>query len=210
MSAFIKTLPKLNRGYASAATTVKAPLTLHGLGGRYATALYTAAHKSKTLDAVEGDLKKFHAAYLKNDSLKVVLEDPTLNKQEKKKSLYALLDSNKVSPTTRNLFELLLENRRLAETPKIISAFLSLMSAHRGELQITVTSAQTLDDATMKQLKETLSKGSVSAGSKSVTISNQVKPTILGGLIIEFGDKTIDLSISSKVAKLRKVLTDTI
>jgi F-type H+-transporting ATPase subunit O len=36
----------------------------------------------------------------------------------------------------------------------------------------------------------------------------QVDPSIMGGLVVEVGDRTIDLSISSKMAKLNKLLTD--
>ena len=42
----------------------------------------------------------------------------------------------------------------------------------------------------------------------SILISAQVDPTILGGLVVEIGDRTIDSSISSKMAKLNKLLTD--
>lgn len=36
----------------------------------------------------------------------------------------------------------------------------------------------------------------------------QVDPTILGGLVVEVGDRTIDLSVSNKITKLNKLLTD--
>lgn len=38
--------------------------------------------------------------------------------------------------------------------------------------------------------------------------SNQVDPELVGGLVVEIGDRTIDLSVSSKIAKLNKALTD--
>jgi F-type H+-transporting ATPase subunit O len=38
----------------------------------------------------------------------------------------------------------------------------------------------------------------------------QVNPDIVGGLVVEIGDRTIDLSVSSKIAKLNKALTDTL
>ena len=38
----------------------------------------------------------------------------------------------------------------------------------------------------------------------------KVNPAILGGLVVEVGDKTIDLSISSRLSKLNKALTDSI
>lgn len=37
---------------------------------------------------------------------------------------------------------------------------------------------------------------------------NQVNPDLVGGLIVEIGDRTIDLSLSSKISKLNKLLTD--
>jgi hypothetical protein len=38
----------------------------------------------------------------------------------------------------------------------------------------------------------------------------QVNPDIVGGLVVEIGDRTIDLSVSSKLAKMNKLLTDTL
>lgn len=39
---------------------------------------------------------------------------------------------------------------------------------------------------------------------------SQVNSDILGGLIVEIGDRTIDLSVSSRIAKMNKLLTDTL
>jgi vacuolar-type H+-ATPase subunit E/Vma4 len=39
---------------------------------------------------------------------------------------------------------------------------------------------------------------------------SQVNPDILGGLVVEIGDRTIDLSVSSRLAKMNKLLTDTL
>lgn len=38
----------------------------------------------------------------------------------------------------------------------------------------------------------------------------QVNPDIVGGLVVEVGDRTIDLSVSSKLAKMNKLLTETL
>jgi F-type H+-transporting ATPase subunit O len=39
---------------------------------------------------------------------------------------------------------------------------------------------------------------------------SQVSSDILGGLIVEIGDRTIDLSVSARIAKMNKLLTDTL
>lgn len=38
----------------------------------------------------------------------------------------------------------------------------------------------------------------------------QVDPSIVGGLVVEVGDRTIDLSVSARIAKMNKLLTDTL
>ena len=40
--------------------------------------------------------------------------------------------------------------------------------------------------------------------------SMQVNPEIRGGLVVEIGDRTIDLSVSSKIAKMNKLLSDSL
>jgi F-type H+-transporting ATPase subunit O len=37
-----------------------------------------------------------------------------------------------------------------------------------------------------------------------------VDPNIIGGLVIEIGEKTIDLSVSAKINKLNRLLTEAI
>ena len=39
---------------------------------------------------------------------------------------------------------------------------------------------------------------------------SQVNPDIIGGLVVEIGDRTIDLSVSARIAKMNKLLTDTL
>lgn len=41
-------------------------------------------------------------------------------------------------------------------------------------------------------------------------MTNEVNADIIGGLVVEVGDRTIDLSVSSRVAKMNKLLNDTL
>lgn len=41
----------------------------------------------------------------------------------------------------RNLFTVLAENGRLASADKVIEGFMQLMSAYRGEVEVTITTA---------------------------------------------------------------------
>ncbi|KAI8914005.1 hypothetical protein PhCBS80983_g05417 [Powellomyces hirtus] len=201
---------QLARTYATApaSQSVKIPVALHGIEGRYATALYSAAHKKNALENVERDLAAVSAALQKDAQLKFNLESPMVNKHQKK----ALVDKTfkNVSETTRNFFNLLAENGRLDQTSKVLSAFQQLMSAYRREVSVTVISAKELDSATSNRLQRILLKSNLIEKDSKVIVNNKVDAGILGGLIIDFGDKTIDLSVSSKINKLNRLLTEAI
>jgi hypothetical protein len=81
------------------------------------------------------------------------------------------------------------------------------MAAHRGQLVVTVTSAEPLaaGGAEMKRLEKAL-KGSKIAQGKDLKLVNRGNPGILGGLEVDFGEQTIDLSASSKVNKFNAAL----
>ena len=53
-----------------------------------------------------------------------------------------VLTKQKYSPTMVNFFGALAENNRLPETAGVLTAFETLMSAHRNEVQCKITSAK--------------------------------------------------------------------
>lgn len=69
---------------ARSAQLVKAPIEVFGIEGRYAHALYSAATKSKKLDAVDNDMKKLQSLMGSDAKFAQFVEDPSLKKTQKK------------------------------------------------------------------------------------------------------------------------------
>ncbi|KAI8321820.1 F1 complex, OSCP/delta subunit of ATPase [Martensiomyces pterosporus] len=198
---------QLARGYATAAPTKTAPLTLFGIDGKYATALFQAAASKNALAAVEADLTNIEQQLAKEPRLEEYLASPMLNKSAKEELIASL---GKKSDITSNFFSTLVENNRLNETKAIISSYKSLMEAERGIVSVKVTSATQLGNKELKQVKDNLTKGGLIKDFKEINVVNKVNPSIIGGMVVEFGDFTIDMSVSSRLAKLEKLLTDSI
>jgi len=76
---------------------------MFGIDGRYATALYSAAHKEKQLDAVEKDLKDIQGSLKKKGKLADYFLNPSLKRGEKKELLTSALSKTKASKLTVNL-----------------------------------------------------------------------------------------------------------
>lgn len=80
---------------SAAAQLVKPPVQVFGLEGRYATALYSAASKAKSLDTVEKELFQFQQSIKADAKLKEFIINPTLKRSLKVDALKHV--SSKVS-----------------------------------------------------------------------------------------------------------------
>merc|ERR1712047_28623 len=182
--ASYRIIPAVRRFSTSAARSgkmVQAPIQLFGLEGRYAHALYSAASKEKKLDAVEKELKA----------------NPSIQKVEKKDVLEKLCGQHKASAVTANFLGAMAENNRLPKMNAIIGAFEQLMAAHRGEIVCSVTTAKALDAANKKELTAALNaflkKG------ETLKLELNVDPALIGGMVVNIGDKYVDMSMATKI-----------
>jgi F-type H+-transporting ATPase subunit O len=74
----------------------------------------------------------------------------------------------------------------------------------------TTDTPQPLDNRTLSRLEQAIHKSDYVANGQKLKVVSKVNPEIRGGLIVEIGDRTIDLSVSAKMAKMNKLLKDTL
>lgn len=194
--------------------------------------------KSSTLEPTAKALSALGDLFAKDAKLAVVLSTPTLTDGDKSAIVAELqksIGAAGANDTVKNFLTALAENNRLGLLKDVSDKFSQLMSASRGEVEMIVTSAQAstssfsitslslwcmlrnsnrlvqqLDNRTLSRLEAAVSKSQYVGPGKKLKVTNEVKPDILGGLVVEIGDRTIDLSVSSKLAKMNKLLTDTL
>ncbi|XP_017490804.1 PREDICTED: ATP synthase subunit O, mitochondrial isoform X2 [Rhagoletis zephyria] len=198
-------LAVLSRSLSSRTQSVKPPIQVFGLEGRYATSLYSAASKLKQLDQVEKDLNALQGALKTSTSLRTAITSPIINKKLMANTLNKAAGELKLAPATANLLGLLAENRRLKNIDSVINAFKIIMAAHRGEVVCEVVTAKPLDSSQTKQLESALR--AFLKGNQQLKITSRVDPSIIGGLIVSIGDKYVDMSIASKVKLYTDVIT---
>lgn len=204
------TVQAVARGYATSSKNVQPPVQLFGLDGSYASALFTASAKNSSIEDTEKSLNSLKTLLQRDEKLLPILANPSLSSTEKKEVVDALVSASSADKIVGNLLKVMSENNRLPLIPDVISKFEILSSAHHGLVEATVTSAEPLDSRILGRLESALSKSKFVGSGKTLKINNKVNPDILGGLIVEVGDRTVDLSISAKISRLNKLLTDTV
>ncbi|KAH0565220.1 ATP synthase F0 subcomplex subunit OSCP atp5 [Trichoglossum hirsutum] len=218
-----RTIPasSVARSYAQTAPSnrqqsVKPPVALFGLDGTYASALYTAAAKTSNLDTVAKSLASLSSLFKRDRKLSAILHSPMLKPSDRvaiANELMKHLTQPGVADkqdTVRNFMNTLVGNNRLGLLEGVCLKFESLMSAWNQEVELTVTSASPLDNRTLSRLESAVAKSEYVGQGKKLKVTNKVNPDIIGGLLVEIGDRTIDLSVSSKMLKLNKLLTDSL
>lgn len=190
---------------STAAQLVKPPVQIFGLEGRYACALYSAASKTKVLEAVEKDLKGLQREMRANPNLRDLLINPTIKRSLKASALGEVSTRVKFNAATGNLLTLLAENGRLGRLDGIVNAYTLIMAAERGEVVCEVTTAKALDDSQRKQLEAALK--SFLKPNQSIQLTAKVDPSLIGGMIVSIGDKYVDMSVSSKIKKYTDIIS---
>ena len=202
------------RSYAQAAApSTKPPVALFGIDGTYASALYTAAAKTSSLEPTAKSLENLSNVFKKDPKLGEVLGAPTLSVSDKQQIVNELqkhIGTADKDGIVKNFLDTLAQNNRLGALQGVVEKFSELMSAYRGEVELTVTSAAPLDNRTLTRLESAVSKSQYVQQGQKLKVVPKVNPDIKGGLIVEIGDRTIDLSVSSKMAKMNKLLKDSL
>ncbi|CAH2353588.1 ATP synthase subunit 5, mitochondrial [[Candida] railenensis] len=198
------------RSLATATKSVRPPVQLFGIDGTYASALYTAAAKESSIDKAFQSLSKVREVVQSDKDLAEFLVNPASSKEDRSAVIDALSSSLKLDKSVGNFLNVLAENNRLTEFEGIFSQFSVLNDAYKGVVEATVTSAKPLDSKTIKRLQTAISKSSFVGEGKTLNVTNNVEPDLLGGLVVEVGDRTVDLSVSGKIAKLNQALNESV
>lgn len=175
-----------------------------GLHGRYATALYELAAGAGAVPTVEGDLHDLKRAIESSVDFKRLIRSPVFSRDEQWKALDAIASAMRLSDLTRRFLGVVTNNRRLFALLNIIEDYFKLAAHFRGELAAQVTSARPLGGAQIDSIKATLK----SALGQTITLSQSVDDSLLGGLIVKVGSVMVDSSIRTQLSKLQVAMRE--
>jgi len=171
---------------------------------RYAQALFELAKDEGSLDTVASDLGAIVTLIAENADFARLVNSPVIGRDQKAAAMAEILSKAGASKLTNNFIGVVAQNRRLFLLPHIGKSFSRLLAKHRGEISADVTSAHTLSDAQLADLKATLK----AAYGKDPLLNVTVDPSLLAGLVVKVGSKMIDSSLKTKLANLKTVLTE--
>lgn len=172
------------------------------IAARYASALFSLAAKDSALDAVDADLAQLADAIRADQSVAKLLAHPLISREAKAEAMAALLKTKKAHPLTQQGVAQIAEGGRLAALPAVADAFRRLLDAERGIENVTVIAARSLS----KKDEADLAKALKAALGKEVQLTLAEDASLLGGLKIRLGSRELDMSLSGKLAQMKRAL----
>lgn len=168
---------------------------------RYAKAIIEIATESNNTAAVNNDMKTIVSAIKENEELNDFLSNPIVSGQIKMNALNEIFPS--LQSETKGLFQLLLANKRFEILSAITVQFNKLFDLASGVKQAVVTTAVPLTAELEVLVKNKLKEFS----SNTISITNVVDASIIGGFVLRIGDKQYNASVANKLQQLKREFT---
>lgn len=164
----------------------------------YAEALFDAAKGSGKLDVAHDQLDQFADVLSENREMQLFLFSPYFSSAEKRDGLHKAVEG--AEPELVNFLELLIDKHRMPVLFRIRRAFDELWAKENKRLEVTVTSAVELDPELVARIGSEIE----SQTGQTVEVQSKVDDDILGGLVLQVGNKVLDASVRNRLEKLRK------
>ena len=166
---------------------------------RYALAAFEIAREQGSIDAWQDALGQI-ADFMSDPEVKRVLENTRVTQEPKQRLIEAALGDLPAMPL--NFARLLLRKHRTALSPDIAMAFNELIDVERGIQHALVRTAVPLTEAETADLARRLQAQT----GQEVILRVEVDPSVLGGLVIQIGDRLIDASTRARLQAMRESL----
>jgi F-type H+-transporting ATPase subunit delta len=168
------------------------------LGRVYGDALFDVALDTGKLDAIHEQLGEFVDAVNESHDMRVFLFSPYFASNEKKEGLRRIVSG--AEDEFQNFLELLAEKHRMPAIFHIRRRFDERWAEENKRLEVTLTSAVELDSDIVDRVGKEIERQT----DRTIDMTAEVDPDVLGGLVLRVGNRVLDASIRAKLERLRK------
>ena len=168
------------------------------VASRYVKSLLGLAVEKGVVEAVHQDMLLFSSVCAENRDFTVMLRSPVI-RHEKKRAILEKVFAGKVNPLTMAIIDILTKKNREPLLPSIATEFHNAYNEYKGIGKAYITTTIPMD-AELRAIVEALVRKL--NDKKEVELHEKVDKDLIGGFILNVGDRQIDASIKNKLKAL--------
>ena len=166
---------------------------------RYVKSLLGLAVEKNALDLVHQDMLLFSKVCEENRSFELMLRNPIIKHSKKKEILHKIFEG-KVHALTIAIFDILTQKNREPLLPGIAREFHTAYNSYKGIGKAFITTAVPLDEQLRLEFENMVKQLS---DKSEVELTEKVDKEIIGGFLLNIGDRQLDASIKNKLKALK-------
>ena len=152
------------------------------------------------------ELSALDGVFADSPELVKLMGTPTVSAEEKAELINEIISGGNVSELCGNLLCVLAERGRFGCFAGIVKNFRARYNEHFKIAEITVTSNAPLSD----MLKERIISKMSEVTGKKISVREKVDPSVIGGIVIDYGSTRYDGSVKARLNALRQELSSVI
>lgn len=168
---------------------------------RYARALLSLSQENDIVDRAYEDMKLIGGVLSSSKELQALLKSPVIREGKKQRVLKALFEAH-LHPLIMTYMQIIVRKQRAALLSGIARSFLVIYKEAKGIELVRLTTAVPVDETIRAKAMQVA--GSLTE--LSIEFVEKVDPSIIGGFILNLGDRQFDASIRSRLTSMRKHL----
>jgi F-type H+-transporting ATPase subunit delta len=169
------------------------------VAARYVKSLLGLAVERGVIEEVHKDMLLFSSVCSQNRAFTVMLRSPVI-RHEKKRAILEGIFKGKVNVLTMSIIDIITRKNREPILPAIAIEFHNAYNEYKGIGQAYLTTTIPMDAELRKSIETVVRKLS---DKKQVEIEEKVDKDLIGGFILNVGDRQIDASIRSKLSRMK-------
>ncbi len=171
----------------------------------YGEALFELAVSENKEDEILEEITTLKQILEENPDFSKFMNHPKILKEDKLQMIEDVFRS-RVSDELVGFLHLIVVKERYSELEEILECFTDKMKKHKGIGVAFVTTPKELSDPLRKDVEKKLLE---TTDFRSMEMHYDVDESLIGGMIIRIGDRVVDSSVKSKLAKLQSDLLKT-
>lgn len=171
------------------------------LDRRYALALYEIAREENKVDEVLQELRDIRTLLRENKEISVIIDNPEISKDEKKRFLKEILDG-RVSQMVVSFICILIEKGRMANFTEKLEQYYAIYLEEHNTVKVLVKSAIELTDEERERLHKKLEL----KYKKNVILTCKIDKLLIGGLFVKVGNEVIDGTIANRYNEIKSLM----
>jgi F-type H+-transporting ATPase subunit delta len=170
------------------------------VGSVYSTALFELCNESGKLEKVFYELGQVCGIVFSEENADYAkfLESPLIGGEEKAKSLEAVF-GGRIDGLTLDFLCLVAQKGRFSCLPQIFEEFTARYNEKMNILEVTAVTSVPMSDRLREKLKTKLE----TVSGKKIVLTEKVDRSILGGILLRYGNTQIDSSVKSRLDELK-------